>query len=94
MMQQCSHLDMVRDVLPRTPRGCEECLKTGMTWVHLRLCMTCGHVGCCDQSQGKHATAHYHTSNHPLIRSFEEGEGWAWCYVDNLFIDSAPEPES
>jgi len=93
-MQQCTHLDMVRDVLPRTPRGCEECLKIGGTWVHLRLCMTCGHVGCCDQSPGKHATAHYHATDHPLIRSFERGEGWAWCYVDNLFIDSAPLPES
>ena len=93
-MQQCSHLDMVRDVLPKTPRGCEECLKMGMSWVHLRLCMTCGHVGCCDQSPGKHATAHYHQSEHPLIRSFEAGEGWAWCYVDNLFIESAPRPES
>ena len=93
-MTKCTHLNMVRDVLPRTPRGCEECLKMGGSWVHLRLCMTCGHVGCCDQSPGQHATAHYHSTGHPLIRSFEPGEGWAWCYADNLFIDSAPLPES
>jgi uncharacterized UBP type Zn finger protein len=90
MPNQCTHLDQSRDVAPRTPEGCEECLATGMQWVHLRLCLTCGHVGCCDNSQGKHATKHFHQTQHPLIRSFEPGEDWAWCYVDQLFIEPAP----
>src|SRR5712691_1484005 len=88
----CTHLDQVQDVTPRPPAGCEECLATGMRWVHLRLCMSCGHVGCCDQSPGKHATAHAHTTTHPLIRSYEPGEDWWWCYPDELFfeIEGAP----
>ena len=89
---QCKHLGKVQEVAPRTPNGCEECLKTGMRWVHLRLCQECGHVGCCDQSPGKHATAHFQSSAHPLIRSFEPGEDWAWCYVDEVFIEPAPTP--
>jgi thioredoxin reductase (NADPH) len=64
----------------------------GMDWVHLRLCMTCGHVGCCDQSAAKHATAHFHQSTHPIIRSFEPGEDWGWCYVDDLFMEPMPLP--
>jgi len=91
-MQNCSHLNLIRPVAARTPQGCEECLKTGMRWVHLRLCMTCGHVGCCDNSPGKHATAHFHSSGHPIIKSFEPGEDWAWCYVDDLVIEPAPIP--
>ena len=88
---QCTHLDQVRDVDPRTPEGCEACLKMGTGWVHLRVCSTCGHVGCCDQSQGKHATKHFHSSSHPIMRSFQPGEDWGWCYVDDLFIEPAPE---
>src|SRR5258708_35179453 len=76
----CSHLDQVRTVRPNTPAGCEECLKTGGRWVHLRLCVTCGHVGCCDDSPNKHATKHHHSSHHPIIKSFEPGEDWGWCY--------------
>jgi uncharacterized UBP type Zn finger protein len=87
---QCSHLDQVRDVDPRTPDGCEECLKMGTSWVHLRMCLSCGHIGCCDQSQGKHATKHFHSSNHPIIRSYEPGDDWGWCYVDDLFMEPAP----
>jgi len=87
---QCAHLDQVRDVDPKTPDGCEECLKMGMGWVHLRMCSICGHVGCCDQSQGKHATKHFHSSGHPVMRSFQPEEDWGWCYVDNLFIEPAP----
>lgn len=86
----CTHLAGVRDVAPRTPAGCEECLKMGSSWVHLRLCLTCGHVGCCDQSRHKHATAHFNEAGHPLIRSFERGEDWGWCYVDELFLEPAP----
>ena len=83
----CTHLGEIRDVAPRTPEGCEECLAAGSRWVHLRLCLSCGHVGCCDQSPGKHATAHYHRARHPIIRSFEPGEDWAWCYVDEVVLE-------
>jgi uncharacterized UBP type Zn finger protein len=83
----CSHLDSIRDVKPRTPAGCEECLALGDHWVHLRLCLACGHVGCCDSSPNKHATAHFHATTHPIIRSFQPGETWMWCYVDEIFID-------
>lgn len=90
MKESCTHLDQVRDVAPRTPQGCEECLKTHGHWVHLRLCLTCGHVGCCDQSPGKHATKHFHATCHPVMRSFQPGEDWGWCYVDEVFIEPAP----
>jgi hypothetical protein len=90
MASTCTHLDQVRDVSPRTPNGCEECLAIGSTWVHLRLCLTCGHVGCCDNSPNKHATKHFHSVKHPIIRSFEPGEDWGWCYIDNLFLEPAP----
>ncbi|MBA3522431.1 MAG: UBP-type zinc finger domain-containing protein [Gemmatimonadales bacterium] len=89
MSQQCAHLAEVRDVTARTPEGCEECLKTGSRWVHLRLCQECGHVGCCDQSPGTHATKHFHQSRHPIMRSFQPGEDWSWCYVDELFFEPA-----
>ena len=92
MSAQCAHLDQVRDVLPVTPAGCEECLATGGRWVHLRLCLTCGHVGCCDNSPGRHATKHFHGTKHPIIRSFERHEDWGWCYVDEVFLDPAPRP--
>ena len=84
MPKGCTHLDQVRDVEPKTPEGCEECLATGSDWVHLRLCLSCGHVGCCDDSPNKHATAHARESDHPLIRSLEPGEEWSWCYVDDF----------
>ena len=87
MEATCTHLDQIKNVKPNTPNGCEECLKSGDTWVHLRLCMTCGHVGCCDQSKNKHATKHYHRSEHPIVRSFEPGEDWMYCYVDDLFME-------
>ena len=90
MNKQCTHLDQVRDVAPRTPGGCEECLKMGSSWVHLRLCLSCGHVGCCDDSVHKHATKHFRQSQHPLIRSLEPGEDWGWCNVDQLFLEPAP----
>lgn len=88
----CSHLDQVRGVSPKTPKGCEECLKLGMQWVHLRLCQECGHVGCCDQSEGKHATKHFHQTKHAIMKSFQPGEDWSWCYVDELFMEPAAEP--
>ena len=83
----CTHLDQIRPVTPNTPAGCEECLKTGSWWVHLRLCLSCGHVGCCDSSKNKHATKHFHSSNHPLVQSIEPGEDWIWCYVDQVAME-------
>ena len=84
---ECTHLNQIREVTP-SAAGCEDCLKTGDTWMHLRLCETCGHVGCCDQSKNKHATAHFHQTKHPIIKSHEPGEEWGWCYVDEVFIES------
>ena len=82
----CTHLQFVKIDRGRT-RGCEECLASGDSWVHLRLCRTCGHVGCCDDSKNKHATRHYHATKHPIITSFEPGETWSWCYVDELVME-------
>lgn len=90
----CTHLDQVRDVSPKTPKGCEECLELGMQWVHLRLCQECGHVGCCDQSIGTHATKHFHQTKHAVMKSFQPGEDWSWCYVDDLFMEPAVEPST
>jgi hypothetical protein len=83
--QDCSHQGMIRDMLPRS-LGCEECLEMGSEWVHLRRCLTCGHVGCCDDSPNRHATAHFHDHAHPIIQSFEPGEAWRWCYEDELYL--------
>jgi uncharacterized UBP type Zn finger protein len=85
-MADCSHLDLIRDVTPKTD-GCEECLAVGGRWVHLRRCLECGHVGCCDSSPGKHATQHFHTTHHPIMRSAEPGESWGWCYIDEVELD-------
>jgi uncharacterized UBP type Zn finger protein len=83
MPSLCVHLVEAQDkVKPNTPKGCEECLKTGDVWVHLRLCLACGHVGCCDSSKNKHATKHFHATDHPVIKSFQPGEDWKWCYLD------------
>lgn len=82
----CSHLDTIRDVTP-SAAGCEECLKTGDSWVHLRLCLGCGHVGCCDNSPNRHATKHYRATGHPIIQSFEKDEDWIWCYEDKVYLE-------
>jgi uncharacterized UBP type Zn finger protein len=88
---ECTHLAAVHVTeLPELLLGCEECLKTGDPWVHLRMCLTCGKVGCCDSSPNRHATAHFHESGHPLIRSAEPGEEWAWCYVDEVTLAPGP----
>jgi uncharacterized UBP type Zn finger protein len=90
-METCTHLDTVEFLeLPADIAGCEECLKTGGRWVHLRMCHSCGHIGCCDNSPGRHATAHYNESGHALIRSAERGEDWSWCYVDELAFVLTP----
>lgn len=87
MAETCTHLEMVQEVTPSSG-GCEDCLRSGDQWVHLRLCMMCGHVGCCDSSPNRHATAHWNAHHdHPLIRSFEPGEDWWWCYADQLFFE-------
>ena len=81
----CSHLDHARNVEPRTD-GCGECLASGMRWVHLRLCLSCGHVGCCNDSEGQHARAHFEDTGHPIMRSHEPGEIWSWCWVDEVEV--------
>jgi uncharacterized UBP type Zn finger protein len=86
----CHHLKEARDVKPSAP-GCEECLKMGDQWVHLRMCLVCGHAGCCDSSKNTHATKHFHATKHPVMRSLEPGENWAWCYIDEVTLD-APAP--
>ena len=88
-MQTCEHLKEIKPVEPHST-GCEDCLKIGGRWVHLRLCESCGHVGCCDSSPNTHATKHYHSSDHPIIKSFEPGENWGYCYVDDLFYETLP----
>jgi uncharacterized UBP type Zn finger protein len=81
----CTHLDTVEiKELPPAVDGCEECLRTGGVWCHLRICLACGHVGCCDSSPGRHASAHARTEGHPLIRSIQPGEDWSWCFVDEI----------
>lgn len=92
MPANCKHLGQVHDVRPRTPQGCEECLRIGSDWLHLRLCLSCGHVGCCDQSVHKHATQHFHQTQHAIMKSFQPDEDWGWCYVDALFFEPAPLP--
>ena len=91
-MATCTHLDWIANVTPSAP-GCEDCLAQGRRdWVHLRLCTTCGHVGCCDSSPGRHATRHFLTAGHPIVRSFEPGEHWFWCYVDEVMFELAGAP--
>jgi monovalent cation:H+ antiporter-2, CPA2 family len=83
MSGSCNHLDQVMTTR-RNSEGCKKCLAIGDTWVHLRLCRTCGHVGCCDSSRNKHATKHFQETKHPIVTSLEPGEGWSWCYVDEI----------
>jgi len=86
----CSHLETIAVTeLPDPLLGCEECLKIGSRWVHLRMCLECGKVGCCDNSPNRHARAHFQEVGHPLIRSAEPREDWAWCFADELYIDAA-----
>jgi len=88
MSEHCRHIAGIRSVVP-SALGCEECLTMGSPWVHLRLCRTCGHVGCCDSSPNRHATRHFHASGHPIIEGYDPPEGWGWCYVDEVMIDLA-----
>jgi uncharacterized UBP type Zn finger protein len=90
----CDHLTALEHPRSKTlnpsSEGCVECLAAGGTWVHLRMCMTCGHVGCCDSSPSRHATKHFHATRHPVVKSFEPGEDWAWCYVHGEYVESIP----
>ncbi len=83
----CEHREQINWNVKPGANGCEECLAVGDTWVHLRTCLICGHVGCCDSSKNKHATRHFHATGHPLIQSFEPGETWIWCYVDEVLFN-------
>jgi len=82
---RCEHFDSIRDVAPVTD-GCQECLALGEPWTQLRICLTCGHVGCCDSSPSRHATAHFHATGHPIIEGYDPPEGWGWCYVDKTAV--------
>jgi uncharacterized UBP type Zn finger protein len=86
MPSVCAHLGLIRPVTPSSD-GCLECLASGESWVHLRLCMTCGHVGCCDSSPNRHATKHFRASHHPIVRSYEPGEDWFYCYLDDVMFE-------
>jgi len=91
MAQRCKHLQQIRAVTP-VSRGCAECLAVGDTWVHLRLCLTCGNVGCCDDSKNRNASRHFAKTQHPLMKSLEPGETWGWCFVDEEMFDPMPGP--
>lgn len=86
----CTHLEDLPVTEPTTTEGCEDCLKIGGQWVHLRMCQGCGHVGCCDDSPNRHATAHFDGAGHPVVQSFEPGEHWAFCYVDDAVLEAVP----
>lgn len=83
---KCEHVKQIRDVKPKTD-GCEKCLKSGDSWVALRMCMTCGHVGCCDSSPNRHARKHFNETKHPIIKSIEPGQDWMYCYVHKAYVD-------
>ena len=91
MTATCTHLDQIREVSPAA-NGCVDCLAVGDRWVHLRVCVSCGYVGCCDSSPNKHASAHARATEHPIVESFEPGEDWFWCYLDEVafVVDDAP----
>jgi uncharacterized UBP type Zn finger protein len=86
MTTHCTHTDQIKDVTPNDPTVCDDCIKTGDTWVALRMCLTCGHVGCCDSSKNKHATKHFNTTAHAIMKSVTPGEEFMWCYVDKEYL--------
>ena len=93
-MEECTHLDQIQEVTPNSS-GCAECIALGDSWIHLRMCRICGHVGCCDESKNRHAQQHFHETDHPIIKSLEPGEGWSWFYIDEIVVEfeAAPTPE-
>ena len=90
--RDCEHVAELQEVVPSSPDSCLKCVEMGDTWVHLRLCLTCGHVGCCDNSKNKHATAHHHETRHPIIQSFQPGEAWRYCYEHDQNLTDADSP--
>jgi len=93
MPNKCKHLDQIR-ITTTDKNVCEDCVKIGDTWVHLRMCLFCGNVGCCDSSKNKHATKHFHATKHPIMKSFQPGEDWGWCFVDATFVEiGLPTPQ-
>jgi uncharacterized UBP type Zn finger protein len=86
-MARCTHLDEITVEVPANIPGCEDCLRIGATWVHLRACRSCGHIGCCDSSPNRHASAHAQGAQHPIVTSVEPGENWSYCYVDDLAFE-------
>jgi uncharacterized UBP type Zn finger protein len=93
VMETCTHLDAIKTT-EASGNGCVECLAAGGRWVHLRRCTSCGHIGCCDSSPGRHATAHFRDVSHPLIQSFEPGEDWYWCFIDDVAFEREGEGAS
>lgn len=93
MQAACTHLDQIAVARPDSVVGCEDCLRTGDAWVHLRVCLSCGHVACCDSSPNRHASGHWRASGHPLVQSVEPGESWCWCYADEVVV-ARPEAAS
>ncbi|GAC1385099.1 MAG: UBP-type zinc finger domain-containing protein [Herpetosiphon sp.] len=91
MATTCEHENQIRNVTP-SGEGCQECVELGDSWVSLRMCLTCGHVGCCDSSKNTHATRHFHATEHPVMQSYEPGQEWGWCYVDELTLEGNPLP--
>jgi hypothetical protein len=92
MAASCSHLDQIQFIdLPENIEGCQDCLKTGDRWVHLRMCQICGYIGCCDSSPNRHTTKHCTETGHPIVRSAQPGEDWSWCYEDNVAFIVKPE---
>jgi uncharacterized UBP type Zn finger protein len=91
-MSGCNHVETIDLAVEPSADGCEDCLRTGDRWVHLRVCQQCGHVGCCDSSPNRHATAHHRATDHPIVRSFEPGEEWFWCYSDEVGFELADAP--
>jgi len=90
-LEECTHLDQIKEVTPNS-EGCAECIAKGDTWIHLRMCRTCGHVGCCDESDNRHARQHFRETNHPIINSLEPGEEWSWCFIDEVIVGLEPPP--
>ena len=86
MTSNCTHVNQIQEVTP-SAKGCQECLEIGDSWLHLRICLSCGHVGCCNSSKNKHSHKHFEATGHPIIESFEPNEDWRWCYVDQTYID-------
>lgn len=84
----CAHVNEIREVVPSSSDACESCLAMGDTWVHLRICLICGHVGCCDNSKNRHARAHFDETGHKIIQSYERGESWRHCYADDVLLPS------